>query len=218
MSYYTVDHCDLSCYEAFNHIPPSLSSTIILAECFEKQRCAELSEILKNASSGASGVHDLDAGEKVDYNHRSSSYCSVDTDVYNSVADRINFVVNYHVERQIMQPHHKLVLCEGVQFLKYDASNSGHFNRHHDDGYFANGGFQYVASYRKFSTVTYINDDYEGGELTLDTVKDPQGNPFSMKMPVGTTIIFPSDQRFPHEVKKVTKGTRYSIVCWYNFE
>lgn len=216
MTYYTVDPCDLSCYG--DYIPPSLRSTIILAECFTPQYCAELVEILKVAPSGASGVHDLENGEKVDYGHRSSSYCTVNDPLYFDIAARINFVTNYHVEREIIQPYRKLVPCEGLQFLKYDWSNSGHFNRHHDDGYFANGEFQYVASYRKFSTVTYLNDDYEGGELEIDTIKDPHGQKFCRKMPVGTTVIFPSDQRFPHEVKRVTSGTRYCIVCWYNFE
>lgn len=213
MSYYTVDRCDLSCYG--NYYPPTLpNEPILLVSAYDQNQCSEMVEKLSTMSTFASGVHDQDKGEKVDYGHRSSSFISVVGDLYAQVQERITFVTNYHLQNLTGRSYK---LAEPLQFLKYDSSNSGHFNRHTDDGYFANGQFLYVASYRKFTTVTYINDDYTGGELVLDTVKDPQGNIFFQKMPVGTTVIFPSDQRFPHEVRPVTSGVRYSIVGWFDF-
>ena len=216
MSYYTVDPCDLSCYGSY--VPPTLASTIIFAECFDRAFCDQLVQELDASQTSPSGVHDLEKGEKVDYSHRSSEFCFPSPETHKAVNDRINFVVNYHVERDLIGGLNgkTLVMCEGAQFLKYDATNSGHFNRHHDDGYFANGQFQHVAAMRKFTTCTYINDDYEGGEFSIDTVKDPHGNILHRKMPVGTTFLFPSDQRFPHQVHPVTKGRRYSIVVWFD--
>ena len=52
----------------------------------------------------------------------------------------------------------------------------------------------------------YINDDYEGGEFMLCNEE--------IKLKQGDCIIFPSVFLYPHEVKPVTKGTRYSWVLW----
>lgn len=52
-----------------------------------------------------------------------------------------------------------------------------------------------------------LNDDYEGGEFVLwtDTV---------IKIPAGSLLIFPSNFMYPHEVKPVKSGVRYSYVSW----
>ena len=60
---------------------------------------------------------------------------------------------------------------------------------------------------RKISMSLMLNDDYEGGELEImDTPPQP-------KWGVGQMVFFPSYQY--HEVKPVTKGTRYSLVLWF---
>ena len=52
-----------------------------------------------------------------------------------------------------------------------------------------------------------LNDDYEGGELMFwDQEK--------IDLKAGQIMIFPSNFLYPHEVKVVTKGTRYSFVSW----
>jgi len=56
------------------------------------------------------------------------------------------------------------------------------------------------------SILTSLNDDYEGGEFIICDKK------FILKK--GETIIFPSLFMFPHKVDLVTKGIRYSIICW----
>ena len=56
------------------------------------------------------------------------------------------------------------------------------------------------------SIVGILNDNYEGGEFYL------RNNHIKTKM--GDILIFPSNFMFPHEVKLVTKGTRYSFISW----
>lgn len=212
MGYWTVDYCDLTPYGDYH--PPSLNDGLMVVECFDRQACERILETVRSSETGASGVHDMSSGEKIDTYHRSSSFCHVSGEVYDEVANRIDYVVNYHVSPQIWR---RLKICEPVQFLKYDAANSGHFNRHTDDAYWSESGFQRVAPQRKFTSVTYLNEDYEGGEIVLDVCKDPHGRIFCQKSAVGTTIIFPADIRFPHEVKPVTSGVRYSVVAWFDF-
>jgi predicted 2-oxoglutarate/Fe(II)-dependent dioxygenase YbiX len=65
---------------------------------------------------------------------------------------------------------------------------------------------------RTLSMIFLLNDDYEGGELTL---YDPESNPlFSLPVKKNQLIVWPSNFMFPHGVAPVKKGTRYSIVSW----
>lgn len=52
-----------------------------------------------------------------------------------------------------------------------------------------------------------LNDNYEGGEFIMwqDT---------EIKIPPGSLLIFPSNFMYPHEVRPVKSGTRYSFVSW----
>lgn len=54
-----------------------------------------------------------------------------------------------------------------------------------------------------FSLVAYINDDYEGGEISF-----PNHN-VTVKPKAGSMIMFPSQEPYIHEVKPITSGTRY---------
>lgn len=85
---------------------------------------------------------------------------------------------------------------EGYAFLKYE--KGGYYHSHTDSGVIN----------RSLSVIITLNDDYEGGELCFfngEYVISPKKN---------RMIAFPSSFMFPHEVKEVTAGTRYSIACW----
>tara|TARA_R100001086_G_scaffold41980_1_gene18497 strand:- start:536 stop:1054 length:519 start_codon:yes stop_codon:yes gene_type:complete len=60
----------------------------------------------------------------------------------------------------------------------------------------------------KYSSLIYLNDNYEGGEIKF---KDE--NP--MKLKAGSCILFESDTPNAHQVLKVKKGYRYTIPSWY---
>jgi len=57
------------------------------------------------------------------------------------------------------------------------------------------------------SIVGALNDDYEGGEFIMF-------DNYEIKFKPGDIIIFPSTFLYPHLVKPVKKGIRYSFVCW----
>jgi predicted 2-oxoglutarate/Fe(II)-dependent dioxygenase YbiX len=52
-----------------------------------------------------------------------------------------------------------------------------------------------------------LNDDYEGGELMMF-------GDHRIHLPAGAVVVFPSNFMFPHEVKPVRSGIRYSYVSW----
>jgi hypothetical protein len=88
-----------------------------------------------------------------------------------------------------------------MQVLKY--KENGKYIFHVDHGYHCA---------RTISCIFFLNDDYEGGELCF---KFP-GNikEFSVEKKANRMIVWPSNFLYPHAVKPVTKGTRYSVVAW----
>ena len=97
----------------------------------------------------------------------------------------------------------KELRVQGIELLKYEM---GHFYLTHIDSFYTVN--------RQVSFIINLNDDYEGGNIIF---KHPTGRHtqkiFDLKS--GDLIIFPSNFMYPHEVRPVTKGTRYSIVSWY---
>ena len=92
-------------------------------------------------------------------------------------------------------------MAEGFQFTRYDAP-SGFYGMHIDKA--LNGPV------RKLSLTIQLSspEDYEGGELALHFSKNAE----IMPKELGKMVAFPS--YVLHEVRPVTKGTRYSLVAW----
>jgi len=57
------------------------------------------------------------------------------------------------------------------------------------------------------SVLGSLNNDYEGGDLIF------WGNE-KINLKAGQIMVFPSNFMYPHQVKLVTKGVRYSYVSW----
>ena len=57
------------------------------------------------------------------------------------------------------------------------------------------------------SVVGVLNDDYVGGEFIMF-------DDMEIKLEAGDVMIFPSNFLYPHKVKHVTDGVRYSYVSW----
>jgi predicted 2-oxoglutarate/Fe(II)-dependent dioxygenase YbiX len=51
-----------------------------------------------------------------------------------------------------------------------------------------------------------LNEDYEGGEFILCNEQ--------INLKTGDVIVFPSNFLYPHQVKPIKSGTRYSFVSW----
>jgi len=63
----------------------------------------------------------------------------------------------------------------------------------------------------EYSSIFYINDDYEGGEICF-----PDYN-LEIKPEAGSVVFFPSNSKYIHAVKKVIKGDRYAVPSlWYS--
>ncbi len=61
---------------------------------------------------------------------------------------------------------------------------------------------------RDFSLLIYLNDNFKGGELCFTKFN------YQIRPKTGMAVLFPSDNRYMHEVQTITKGERYAIVSW----
>jgi len=62
------------------------------------------------------------------------------------------------------------------------------------------------------STVIYLNDEYEGGELYFPDLD------FGIRPKKGMMITFPGNLYYTHGVAPVTSGTRYTLSQWCYFD
>ncbi len=88
-----------------------------------------------------------------------------------------------------------------IEILKYE--NTGFYTWHVD---------HFADIPRTMSCILLLNNDYEGGNLCF---RNPDGSEeWEVDVKPNRMIIWPSNFLFPHTVKPVTKGKRYSVVAW----
>jgi hypothetical protein len=73
-------------------------------------------------------------------------------------------------------------------------------------------GSTHIFNWRDFGTVTYLNEDFEDGTLYY-----PNKN-IEIKPKTGYTAIHPGTLEYLHGVKKITKGTRYTIGTFLTYD
>lgn len=98
-----------------------------------------------------------------------------------------------------------------IQIGRYDAADRGEYTSH-QDVFWLNKDPVY---HRKLSCSIQLSDPtfYEGGDLVLEQI--PSETPPAEDIRChGTSIFFPSF--IYHKVTPVTKGTRYSLVAWFD--
>lgn len=114
--------------------------------------------------------------------------------------------------KEIINPFYGIEISESEypQILSYGIG--GHYKPHIDGESLwqtPEGELMWKKSIdRDLSIVMYLNDDYEGGDFIFPDLK------VRVRPEPGMMICFPSNHHYKHGVEPVTKGQRYSIVCW----
>ena len=94
--------------------------------------------------------------------------------------------------------------CEHTTDFRINKYGTGGFMSEHIDNIHHSHGQKY--GYPQATVLLFLNDDFKGGQFIVSELQ--------LNIKKGDAIIFPSNFMFPHEVKKVTSGTRWSIVSW----
>jgi hypothetical protein len=156
----------------------------------------------------ASIIGDNKGNSKIDFNVRKTYTYSLSNQHENMSAVHwfcllsyffSNYIKKYSQDLNILDlPLSKL---DDIAILKYQ--DKGFYTWHVD----------HAASVpRSLSCILLLNNDYEGGNLCF---KNPDGSgEWEVEVKPNRMIIWPSIFLYPHTVKPVTKGKRYSVVAW----
>ena len=93
-----------------------------------------------------------------------------------------------------------MTYMEAVNFVKYGVGE--HFDIHSDHG------FSYICT---VSSVAYLNDNYEGGELWFNRLDQ------KIKPEAGDIVVFPSTFIYSHASLPVKSGVKYSAVTMFDY-
>ena len=110
------------------------------------------------------------------------------------------YALNTYLKKYASEFRHvEWKFLETIEVLKYE---EGGFYREHVDDFRENP--------RTLSGIFLMNNDYEGGELCFNL----ENEQIIIETLPNRLILWPSNFCFPHEVKPVKKGIRYSLVTW----
>ena len=70
-------------------------------------------------------------------------------------------------------------------------------------------GSAHPTPFRKYASIVYLNDDYEGGNLFLPPLQ------IEIKPKKGLMVGIRGDRTHEHGVRNVTRGTRFTMPAWY---
>jgi PKHD-type hydroxylase len=163
---------------------------------FEKALPKEFCEyLIKSATwekSETAKVNRVSEGE-IDLNARI-------TDIYwEELLSPIGCVVQSYIVEANKNWNYDIRRLEKVQMSKY--SEGGHYKWHMDSKAPVNN------EQRKLSISILLNDNFEGGNLEIESNKDE-----NVLKCQGDIVVFPSFLQ--HRVLPVTDGTRYTAVSW----
>ena len=117
--------------------------------------------------------------------------------IWQEIYDRQSIAVNEYCTTFSVG---ELGYWEAFNFLKYEKGQ--HFQYHHD----------HSVNYNcTISLVQYLNDDYEGGELSFG------GWNYTYKPVAGDLVIFPSNYMYTHRAMPVTSGTKYALATMLDY-
>ena len=107
--------------------------------------------------------------------------------------------------------------AESCQLTRY---KKGGFYNFHKDGHgdhlsiYNNPQNAFMHGHcRKLSMSVMLNDNFEGGAFEFCSYGKEKAEINSIEAEAGSVIVFPSSME--HRVAPVTKGIRYSVVCWF---
>jgi hypothetical protein len=122
------------------------------------------------------------------------------------IVENISFAITNLYEKELLETYKKQIKkIEPTQFLHYPVG--GKYDIHNDADDVIGGKIVRVHD-RDITVLSYLNDDFENGELEFNFLG------ITIKPQKGMIVAFPSYYEFTHQVHPVTKGDRYTLATW----
>lgn len=169
---------------------------MIIKDALTSEECDEILEIYPEEDKTWQAAADGSAEyRKCDYVNLSVQEDirakSVDEKIYKATAKLLQQYADKWPQLTVEQD-------TGYTLLKYKEGD--YYKQHHDS---------YYGEQRSLSCTIALNDDYEGGAFKFFDGEH------EVQLEKGDALLFPATFQYPHQIEKVTKGTRYSIVTWF---
>ena len=180
-----------------HNIPTSNPLVFRFDNVLSKEECFFIKEYIdKNTNDQTNSLDNT----RPWHNHQNIFYQNIDNFQVKTLVSSCNYIVS----NLISHHYNELTYPTFTDLVKWVEGKD--MPLHVDDG---NGEVEHLKN-RMFSSVIYLNDDYEGGETIIKSDKDYISIP-----KIGTCIIFKSDKSCLHGVNKVLKGKRFTLASWY---
>jgi len=121
---------------------------------------------------------------------------------YDELKNCVSVVADLYKE-EVKKAKRDFVVQKTTDFRLNKYEKGGYMSLHCDNIHHSHGQ---KYGYPQATVLLFLNDDFKGGDFIVSELQ--------LQIKKGDAIIFPSNFMFPHEVKEVTKGTRWSIVSW----
>ena len=157
--------------------------------------------MIRNRTAGRLGVQAEDDGTKSSIARITNA---VDQGEY--AGKIIELVRQLYIEE--IEPFYnvKLRWFEKPMVLRYEPG--GYYRPHADSDALNASGKWERCNDRHLSFLLYLDDDFEGGDLTFPNFS------YRIRPRPGLMVAFPSDGRYLHAAMPVTSGRRHAIVSW----
>ena len=174
-----------------NHIPQDI--------------CQKAVENLDKSSWREHAFYDAATGQHTSYDHELAiSYDEIPEKEF--ISKQIWFALERYIVKDFVGFHEWFNGWNGyagVRFNRYDPTTQMKLHCDHIHSMF-DGQRKGIPV---LTVLGALNDNYEGGEFVMF-------GDLEIKLPAGAVIVFPSNFMYPHEVKPVKKGVRYTYVSW----
>lgn len=122
---------------------------------------------------------------------------------YDKLKDIILEVTDLYSKQMEKRNKRNFVAQMFTDFRVNKYEKGGYMSLHCDNIHHSHGQ-QY--GYPQATCLLFLNDDFKGGQFIVSDLH--------LNIKKGDALIFPSNFMFPHEVKKIEEGTRWTIVSW----
>jgi Rps23 Pro-64 3,4-dihydroxylase Tpa1-like proline 4-hydroxylase len=86
--------------------------------------------------------------------------------------------------------------------------------RYQEGGFYNTHTDYHLKEPRNLSIIFFLNDDYQGGSLSFKDPGNYKKTILEIKPKSARMVMWPSNFLYPHQVTKILKGVRYTIVAW----
>lgn len=165
--------------------------------------CKQTIKKLKKSNWQKHSYHNNNTNESSSYDNDLSVTNDYDFEESHYINNNIRNAIELYASEFNFRWWNSVKMYTPIRFNRYDEGTEMRIHCDHIHSIFDGN----VKGIPTLTILGALNDDYEGGELTIF-------DSWILPLKAGSVTVFPSNFLFPHEVLPVKKGTRYSYVSW----